>query len=274
MTTPALVSLGNEIRKGLHIAWSERVQIIVELPFFALLIILLGPLLGAGRDIADGHVVWSLQSGRTSLLVLGLVPSLVFYFQAVKLFWRLLGEIQSGTLEQVYLSPLPPWLVIVVGRLVAALIETLIVVGVTYGIVRAFVPLHYSWNADALLPAALLIVTGAGYSLIVGGITLIWRRIAPIQEAFLLLVVVFAVSALPVFTIPSWFSDVGRVFPVTSAVASLYRVLIIDKPVSGLWGTGGLIPLLITTAAYLAAGVLAFNLGSRIAKTRGSLGSY
>lgn len=272
--TPVLVSLGNEIRKGLHIAWSERVQIILELPFFALLIILLGPLLGAGSDIVTGHVVWTLQSGRTSLLVLGFVPSLVFYFQAVKLFWRLLGEIQSGTLEQVYLSPLPPWLVVVVGRLVAALIETLIVVGVTYGIVSAFVPLHYFWNVDALLPTALLILTGVGYSLVVGGITLIWRRIAPIQEAFLLLVVVFAVSALPVFTIPRWFSDLGRIFPVTSAVASLYRVLITQKPVTGLWGTGGLIPLLITTAAYLAAGVLAFNLGSRVAKVRGSLGSY
>jgi len=268
------VSLGNEIRKGLRIAWSERVQIILELPFFVLLIILLGPLLGAGRDIATGHITWTLQSGRTSLLVLGFVPSLVFYFQAVKLFWRLLGEIQSGTLEQVYMSPLPPWLVVVVGRLVAALIETLIVVGVTYGAVSAFVPLHYSWNAGALVPAVLLILTGVGYSLVVGGITLIWRRIAPIQEAFLLLVVVFAVSALPVFTIPSWFSDLGRVFPVTNAVASLYGVLISRKPVTGLWGTGGLIPLLITTAVYLAVGVTIFNLGSRVAKVRGSLGSY
>jgi ABC-2 type transport system permease protein len=274
MITPELVSLGNEILKGLRIAWSERVQIILELPFFALLIILLGPLLGAGNGIVTGHVAWTLQSGRTSLLVLGFVPSLVFYFQAVKLFWRLLGEIQSGTLEQVYMSPLPPWLVVVVGRLVAALIETLIVVGVTYGIVSAFVPLHYSWGVGALLPAVLLILTGAGYSLMVGGVTLIWRRIAPIQEAFLLLVVVFAVSALPVFTIPAWFSDLGRIFPVTSAVASLYRVLITRQPVTGLWGTGGLLPLLFTTAAYLVLGVTVFNLGSRVAKVRGSLGSY
>ena len=274
MTSQLLVSVGNEVRKGLRVAWSERVQIILELPFFALLIILLGPLLGAGSQIASGHVVWSLQSGRTSLLVLGFVPALVFYFQAVKLFWRLLGEIQSGTLEQVYLSPLPLWLVIAVGRLVAALIETLIVVGVTYGIVSAFVPLHYFWSAGALLPAALLILTGTGYSLIVGGITLIWRRIAPIQEAFLLLVVVFAVSALPAFTVPGWFSGLGRVFPVTSAVASLYRVLITHQPVTGLWGTGGLIPLFLTTAAYLVVGVLAFNYGSRVAKIRGSLGVY
>ena len=40
--------------------------------------------------------------------MLWFVPFIFFYMQVVKLFWRLLGEIQSGTLEQVYLSPCRP----------------------------------------------------------------------------------------------------------------------------------------------------------------------
>jgi ABC-2 type transport system permease protein len=103
-----LISLGNEVGKGLLFAWSERLQILLELPFFALFILLLGPLLGAGHQIAAGHLSWTLHSGRTSLLLLAFLPALVFYFQAVKLFWRLLAEIQTGTLEQVYLSPCHP----------------------------------------------------------------------------------------------------------------------------------------------------------------------
>ena len=106
-----IAALGNEVRKGLLFAWSERLQIVMELPFFALFILLLGPLLGAGRQIAAGHLSWTLNSGRTSLLVVAFVPAMFFYFQAVKMFWRLLGEIQAGTIEQVYLSPLPSWLV-------------------------------------------------------------------------------------------------------------------------------------------------------------------
>ena len=102
---------------------------------------------------------WTLASGRTSLL-LAFLPAMVFYFQVVELFRRLLGEIRAGTLEQVYLSPLPSWLLAATGRVVAALIETLIVVAGIYGIVSLFVPLHYAWTAAALLPAALLIVTG------------------------------------------------------------------------------------------------------------------
>jgi ABC-2 type transport system permease protein len=199
---------------------------------------------------------------------------MVFYFQAVKLFWRLLTEIQAGTLEQVYLSPLPSWLITATGRVVAALIETFIVVAGIYGVVSIVVPLHYHWSAAALLPAALLIVTGVGYSLIIGGMTLVWKRIQLLQEGFLLLVMIFAISALPVLTVPGWFAGLGRAFPVTAAVASLYDVLIGRRPVTALWGTGGLAWLLVTTAVYLAAGIIAFRLGERAAKTRGTLTRY
>ena len=102
-----LTALGNEIRKGLLFAWAERLQIAMELPFFALFILLMGPMLGAGHQIAAGHLSWTLNSGRTSLVMVGFLPAMFFYFQAVKLFWRLLAEIQAGTIEQVYLSPLP-----------------------------------------------------------------------------------------------------------------------------------------------------------------------
>jgi hypothetical protein len=97
-----------------------------------------------GRGAERG--LWELLglSGRTSLLLLAFTPALVFYFQAVKLFWRLLAEIQAGTLEQVYLSrchpgwsPLPSWLVAAAGRLVAALAETVLVVAAIYGIISA-----------------------------------------------------------------------------------------------------------------------------------------
>ena len=43
-----LTALGNEIRKGLAFAWSEKLQILIEMPMFAVFILLLGPLLGAG----------------------------------------------------------------------------------------------------------------------------------------------------------------------------------------------------------------------------------
>jgi len=202
------------------------------------------------------------------------LPANFFYFQAVKLFWRLLGEIQAGTIEQVYLSPLPSWLVAAAGRLVAAIIETLVLTGVTYGLVSAFVTVHFHWSAAALVPTAFLIITGVGYSLIIAGMTLLWKRIQLLQETFLLLVMVFAVSALPLFTVPGWFAAISRMFPATSAVASLYGVMLGHRGVTGLWGTGGLVWVIVTAVAYLAVGIGVFGLFERVTKTRGTLGTY
>ena len=269
-----LTALGNEVRKGLLFAWSERLQIVLELPFFALFILLLGPILGAGRQIAAGHLSWALNSHRISLLMVAFLPAMFFYFQAVKLFWRLLGEIQAGTIEQVYLSPLPSWLVAAAGRLAAAIIETLILMGVVYGIVSAFVALHFHWTVAALVPMAFLMITGVGYSLIIGGMTLLWKRIQLLQETILMLVLIFAVTALPLITVPGWFTGIGRVFPVTADVASLYGVMLGHRGVTGAWGNGGLVWVVVTAAAYLAAGLIVFGVLERVTKTRGTLAAY
>jgi ABC-2 type transport system permease protein len=269
-----LTALGNEIRKGLLFAWAERLQIAMELPFFALFILLLGPMLGAGHQIAAGHMNWTLNAHRIAVIMTAFLPAMFFYFQAVKLFWRLLAEIQAGTIEQVYLSPLPSWLVAAAGRLAAAIIETMILMGVVYGLVSAFVTLHFHWTAAALVPMAFLIVTGVGYSLIIGGMTLLWKRIQLLQETILMLVMIFAITALPLITVPGWFTGIGRVFPVTADVASLYGVLLGHRGVTGLWGTGGLAWVVVTAAAYLAAGLVVFRVLERITKRRGALAAY
>jgi ABC-2 type transport system permease protein len=104
--------------------------------------------------------------------------------------------------------------------------------------------------------------------------TLVWKRIQMLQEGFMMLVMVFAIAALPVITVPGWFTGLGRFFPATAPVASLYGAMIGHRGVTGLWGTGGLAALLVTAAAYLTAGILAFRLGERAARTRGTLGAY
>ena len=272
--TRFLSALGNEIRKGLLFAWSEKLQIVMEFPFFVVMILLLGPMLGAGHQVAAGHLRWTLSSQRISMLVVAFVPFMFFYMQSVKLFWRLLTEIQTGTIEQVYLSPLPSWLVAAAGRLVAAIIETLILMGMVYGLVSAFVTLRFHWTFAALVPVTFLIITGIGYSLVIGGMTLLWKRIQLLQEGVLMLVMIFAFAALPVFTVPGWFAGLGRVFPLTSPVTSLYGVMLGHRGVTGAWGTGGLVWLIVTAAAYLAAGITVFRVLERITKIRGTLGAY
>jgi ABC-2 type transport system permease protein len=274
MTAAFLVALGNEVRKGLLHAWSERLQILIELPMFAVFILLLGPILGQGQEIAAGHLRWSLDGARTSVLVVWFVPFIFFYMQVVKMFWRLLGEIQSGTIEQVYLSPLPSWLVAAAGRVVAALVETVIVAAATFAIVRVFVPLRIDWSVGALLPAVLLMVSAVGVSLMIAGATLVWKRIQLVNDTVMMVVLLASAAAIPLITVPGWWAAAGPFLPLTNGVAGLYRVLFLHQPATSPWGTGGLVWSLVTAGAYLIAGILLFRLGEWTAKRRGSLGRY
>ena len=133
------------------------------------------------------------------------------------------------------LSPLPSWLVAAAGRLAAALAETVLVVAAAiYAIVSAFVPLRYAVEpCRRCCPPPLLIVTAVGYSLIIGGMTpgLEAHPDAPGRRSARWSWI-FAISALPILTVPGWFTGLGRAFPVTGAVASLYDVLI-APPVTG-----------------------------------------
>ena len=119
------------------------------------------------------------------------------------------------------------------------------------------------------MPAALLIVTGAGYSLVIGGMALVWNRIQLLREVILLIVMVFAATALPVLTVPGWFAGIGRLFPATPAVASLYGVMLGHRGITGLRGPGGMLWVSVA-AAYLTAGIAASRTGEKITKALGA----
>jgi hypothetical protein len=269
-----LTALRNEVHKGLLFAWSERLQILIELPMFAIFIILLGPLLGQGENLASGRVDWSLNSQTTSAMIVWFVPFIFFYMQVVKMFWRLLGEIQAGTLEQVYLSPLPPWLVAAAGRVAAAFLETLFVAAAAYGIVSVFVRIQLHWTVAALLPTFAVMIAAIGLSLIIAGATLVYKRIQIVNDGVLMMVMIFSASALPLIHVPAWWAAASHGFPLTDGVGSLYNVMIAKRSVMSAWGIGGLVPLFAVSTAYLLAGIGTFILGERVAKNRGTLGRY
>ncbi|EGD42757.1 hypothetical protein NBCG_02889 [Nocardioidaceae bacterium Broad-1] len=263
----------NEIRKGLQFAWSERAQILIELPMFAAFVLLLGPLIGQADQIATGTTTWRLDSETTSVMVVWFVPFSFFYMQVVKMFWRLLAEIQAGTIEQVFLSPLPSWLVVATGRVVAALIETTFVAAATFGIVSLFVPLSIDWSLAALVPLAAGVVAAIGVSLGVAGATLVWKRVQLVNDTLMVVVMLFSASALPLIAVPDWWATVGRFLPLTDVVGGLHLTLLADQSLTA-WGTGGYLPLLLVSVTYLLAGIGAFTLGERTAKRRGTLGRY
>lgn len=268
------VSVGNEITKGLRHAWAERVQIIIELPLFAISVLLFALLLGRGDQVASsGRLPWAFDPYRTTWMFLGFVIFAFVYLQSVKTFWRLLGEIQTGTLEQTYLSPIPAWLNLAIGRIAAAIAETAIVVGALYLVLTLVIDPQLSWRTEALGPVVLVVIGGAGYSLIIAGLTLAWKRVELLQEAVLVLIMFASGAILPLDALPGWIGDVAQWIFLTHPIEAL-RATLLDGETIGLWGTGGWAWMTATTLGWLALGVAAFALGNRHAKRHGSLSRY
>lgn len=269
----AATGIGNEVYKGLLFGWSERVQILIELPLFILFFLLFAVVTGRGQEIAStGELSWSFDTERTSWLFVGFAAFTFFYLQSVKLFWRLLGEIQSGTLEQVHLSPLPPWVTVAAGRIAAAVVETAFVVSVMFVITSMVVDLDIPWRAEVALPLVFLIVASVGYSLVLGGLTLILKRVEMLAD--LMLVPVFVASGMfvPLEATPTWMAALGRIMPITHPLQSLRRVLLEGGSFDVAWGDGGFVWVVVSAFAWLLVGIFAFGFGERVAKREGSLG--
>lgn len=268
------IAVGNEIQKGLMHAWGERLQILIELPLFLGFFLLLAVVVGRGQQIASGHLTWSFDPLRVSPLLVGYAAFLFLYLQTAKLFWRLLGEIQAGTLEQVYLSPLPGWLVATAGRVLATVLETAALVALIYGVVVTLVPIQLFWRAQPLIPIAFIVLSSVGYSLIEGGLTLVWKRVELLHELLVSLMIFFSGALIPLDRMPSWMADVGRFSPIAQGIVALRAVLVNGQPAFPMYGDGGVLWLVGISLAYLLAGIIAFSLGEAAARGRGSLARY
>lgn len=273
--TPArgLTAIGNETVKGLRQGWSERLQILIEMPLFITFMLLLAFTIGEGEAIVDNRLDWTLDTAGASWLIIGLSAFIYSYLHVQKMFWRLLAEIQTGTLEQAYLSPLPSWVHVVIGRVISAIAETAIVVAIVYGVTNLFVSIDLYWRVEALLPLLLLFVGAAGLAMIIAGAALVWKRVMLLNDMALFFLMFFSGALMPLSRLPDWAETIGQPIFLTHSVEAL-RVVMVEGGIVAWSGTGGWAWTVGTAFGWLAVGVLAFKLFERIAKWKGSLSHF
>lgn len=270
----ALIAVGNETVKGLRHGWSERWQILIEMPLMGIFVLLLAYTIGQGESIVrTGRLDWTLDPSQAGSLFIGLAAWSYAYLHLQKMFWRLLAEIQSGTLEQTYLSPLPSWVHVVAGRILAAIAETGVVVALIFGVTSLAVDLPLRWRPDALVPLVLLVVGAAGLALIVAGVTLVWKRVQMLNDLVLFAVLFFSGAVLPRTELPAWAGAAGTPLFLTHVVEGLRRVLLRGTGLT-VSGQGGLVWMAGTAVGCFAAGLLVFRACERVAQRRGSLSRF
>jgi ABC-2 type transport system permease protein len=256
-------AVGNEVAKGLTDLWRGKVASFLELILFGLFFLAIA--FAAGRG--------ALHAVQVGSLLIGFVGYLFFHMQTNRLFWGLLGELQSGTLEQMYLSPLPSWL-LTMGMQVASVVEAAISALVLYLFVLLVAPVTMPLRPAALLPLVLLVAGSAGYSLILGGLTLRFKRLEILKEMFQVVVLIFGGVFVPLSHMPGWMAAIARLLPLTPGVEALRQTLLDGASLATLATDGMLLWLVGSATVYLLLGITTFRLYEHIARSRGTLGQY
>ncbi len=260
-----IAALVNETRKNLLLAWSYRVNIIMWVVFDIVMFTGVMLLFGDGSDTARlesrpsyllGFLVTNMASGAVSTMA-----------------WGLRDEMQSGTLEQMTMSPHSlNWLVL--GRLTAETVVSLIlriIVGV--GIILVMnLSLPFTL---AMLPVFILTLLGMyGVGFMVGGLALIFKRIDSVAAVFTNLLMWINGTFVAIAFFPAGLAFVARLMPVTQGLIVLRQLMFDELTLATTWSDGTLPWLIVHSVGLLIAGIVFFQWCERRAKALGSMAQY
>lgn len=227
-----------------------------------------------GLHLAISSMVRGVDPTAVSAVAAAQVVGFVaFYFAAMGLSVvenQLYTEMSHGTLEQVLLSP-HGTLALVATRFLAALaIEAM------FAVPLAFLLTLTTGTRIAVTPLMLgvlvLIMGGVfGLALLLGGLTLLFKRVGQLPFIFQILFLGLGMSS--VGNLPEPLQRISLALPFARGVG-LLQDLATGQLRGGWLGWQEVLPLLVNTVAYLITGCAFFVWAERMAKDRGLLARY
>lgn len=257
------LAVGNETYKRLLIIWDYRFNVLVQLIVIGLIFV------GACFFLGGG----SLNPQQIAPLLLGFIVWFYARIVVVAIGADLLGEAQAGTLEQMYMSPIPAEFLLV-GRMCAILLTSTIMVFLTTAtlVLVLRIPLPLRWEG---IPILLLTLIGlSGFTLILAGAALVFKQVEALADLIQNAMLFLTGALLPIDHFPSWLAAIAQTLPITQGIVVLRHVELDQQSLAGAWLNGSLPLLLLHSAAYLSVGWLIFKYGERVARYRGTLGQY
>jgi ABC-2 type transport system permease protein len=255
--------IGNEIFKRLRILWTYRMNILTQVLTVGFIFV------GASYFIENGQL-------NPAPLASVLVGYLIWFYARIVIMSSsedLTREMQAGTLEQIYMSPVSASLLLF-ARLIAMLLSTTVIVTIPMTLL-AFV-LHIQvplrWEEGVVLVVTLLGLFG--FTLALSGIALIVKQIAALADLVQNLLLFLTGALVPVAHFPVWLAIIAQSLPITQGIIVLRAIALSQQSLGRTWASGSLVLLCVNSAGYLVVGLLIFKWGERVAKMRGSLGHY
>ena len=262
MSTAVLTVL-NETHKGLIITLGYKANIITDTGQQVVIFLALGYFMGRGQ----------LDPEPLAAMLIGY---LLWYYAAIALTsmsGNLGSEATTGTLEQIYMSPSPSW-VLFIGRALSTLMVSTIYVGIVAVVLIPVLDIHIPLDWE-ILPVFAITMTGLfGMGFAVGGATIVFKNVTAVLGTMQVILLLFNGTVLPIEYFPGWLETVSRAVPTTQGVIILRNITLEGQSLSAAWSSGDLPYLVLHSLAFLSVGWLIFLVGERVAKRQGTLGQY
>lgn len=261
MTT--LKTMLNETYKGLLIAWNYKFETFLQLVMMGIVFIGIGFIIGGGQ-VSTRQLTYTLI-GYSMWLYSSIVIS--------GMCRDLLGEAQAGTLEQIFMSPVPVFLILI-GRSLATLITATINILLFAVVILWTLKVNISLQWQGLVIFIITMAGLFGFGFIIAGMTLIFKRVGELAGLTANALLFLNGSMLPVEQFPRWLALVAKTLPTTQGIILLRDTLLKMQPLYELWEDGGLLLLCSQSIIYFGGGLLVFIWCARKAKLQGTLGYY
>ncbi len=253
----------NECYKRIILLWSYRFNFLTETLMIGFLFV------GISFFVSGG-------SPAPEQMAPALLGYLTWFFAAFAIGDMSQGireETQTGTLEQMYMSPLPSGLLLA-GRSVASLLVSSAMVILVGGILMLLLGIRIPVRLEGA-PIFILTITGLyGFAFLLGGATLVFKQVNALSNLMTNMLLFLNGSFLTVERMPVWLETFARSLPTTQGIDVLRRVVLDDLSLTSVWQDGSLVWLIAHSAIFLIVGWGVFLWGERVARRRGLLGQY
>ena len=258
-----LLTLYNEIRMGLHMSLHYGFNLSMRL------LSMLLKFVGYSLFISHG----SLDPTQLPPILIGYLVHFYATFVVIDVSFILREEVQEGTIEQLFMTPMPVELIFL-GRIIATLVLTTVKAIIGLGTLALLLKITVPVTLAAIPVLLLTLVAITGLGLMLAAITLLTKR----TQALAILVgnVLLFVSGtvLPISYLPYPVQLFAKTLPTTQGIIVLRSLLINSHTLGDVWANGSLGLLLITTTLYYLGGLVLFAWCVRAVKKQGTLGQY
>ncbi len=178
-----------------------------------------------------------------------------------------------GTLESIFVMPVPRW-VYVMGMALHSTVHQGIIL--FFQITVVYVLFGVILNVQGVLPVlifiALMLISLMGLGLMVSGLALIFKEGWIVSEVLYSLITIVTPIAYPLAVLPPLLQKLSRTMPTTYAITGIRHFLIAENMEFALWDAYS--RLIIIGVCWVLTGLLIFHIVDRKVRREGTLGEY